>query len=115
TAWRPPRTTELLTVGLLQPRQARRWHIRGGDCPSHGPEEADRRAGGVARKGTIGNHALVPLWTTRLTEPHTPGTAVAPDSHAYGAFLQPRRRKKHPIPGHVRKPGGVGGTGTDFA
>ena len=55
----PPRTTELLTVGLLQPRQARRWHIRGCDCPSHGSEEADRRAGDVARKGKIGNLALV--------------------------------------------------------
>jgi hypothetical protein len=61
-----------------------------------GPEKVDRPAGDVARKGKIGNLALVPLWTARLTEPHTAGTAVAPDSHAYGAFQPPRRRKKLP-------------------
>jgi hypothetical protein len=79
------------------------------------PGEVVRLAGDVVRRGKIGNPLPVPVGPTRLTGPHTPATASAAVVTSYAAYEQPRRRQKHPNPGHCRRPGGVDGPGTGFA
>jgi hypothetical protein len=69
----------------FRPRQTPRNQVRQRVFSFFGSSTGWRRG----EKGKERKPVPCAAWTTRLTEPHTAGTAVAPDSHADGAFQQP--------------------------